>query len=854
MATQSCVYDVPMALDSTLSRTRGLDPSSAMERNNQHLSDCLDHLLGPMPTDDFLDTFLPLSSQENKSGKARSRNAFKDVPVSWDAFDEMCSRLLPALNKRTPKQARCPGFVFEVAATRSLHPSEPGFMKPGICCYASDNVAAVHNSPFESRVELGYAELFIDMQPDPMDDSFIDPPSNNNDKMRDSHEFLRLVEDDPINAIRTLGQHVAFVTEILARQFRTFLFSISLSGSSARLLRWDRSGCVVTEAFDIRQDPETLCEFLWRFSQTSNAGRGHDTSVQLAPPDEQSLFLDALRIEVRAQLELDGPAIEEAVREHYSPGHVYTIDISRQDLPASMDTTRRYLVSRPVISPLTLVGRGTRGYWAVDVVTRSVAFLKDTWRLTAVEELEAHTLQRLNDLGVRHVPLLAWHGDVYESTDSSERPTARDYQRTSTDRVRSASWLCQVNQRKLHISRRRHYRVVLGTVGYGISRLRGAEELLHAGYDVYVAMRDAFDKDSRVHRDLSVGNIILVKHPDHPVRKGYLIDWEVSCKVDDAGEAREVGRVGTWRFLSRRMLHPDGDELKHTFQDDMEALFYVVLWCALMYQPHNLTLEELRKIVAEVFDERVPFMPGIVRGGGGKMANAMFRSYTSVMEFGSKHLDEWIKTVADFISSGDEWKGEDEDKWSNPEHLDVYWATFLQTHTLERDNRFVHVLRAPRKDGLPPLASKPPSHHLHSGHTPPSYTSARPKQESRKRASSEPNADAEPRTTKRLRSGRAHVQQTADRLFKYTRSPSEGRRRSERLVKKREEEVRVAEEKRQKDRAGEKATARGKSRGGARVVAAGTASKTTRTRTTSETGKGSSRKPRVRRRAASHGA
>ena len=56
-------------------------------------------------------------------------------------------------------------------------------------------------------------------------------------------------------------------------------------------------------------------------------------------------------------------------------------------------------------------------------------------------------------------------------------------------------------------------------------------------------MRDAFAKEKRIHRDLSVGNIILVQEGDSSTRRGYLIDWESSCKVDDAGEAVEIGRV-----------------------------------------------------------------------------------------------------------------------------------------------------------------------------------------------------------------------------------------------------------------------------------------------------------------------
>ena len=49
---------------------------------------------------------------------------------------------------------------------------------------------------------------------------------------------------------------------------------------------------------------------------------------------------------------------------------------------------------------------------AVDVVTRQVVFLKDTWCDNPVNEVEGETLGRLQDLGVRFTPSLVWHGDV----------------------------------------------------------------------------------------------------------------------------------------------------------------------------------------------------------------------------------------------------------------------------------------------------------------------------------------------------------------------------------------------------------------------------------------------------------
>ena len=72
-------------------------------------------------------------------------------------------------------------------------------------------------------------------------------------------------------------------------------------------------------------------------------------------------------------------------------------------------------------------------------------------------------------------------------------------------------------------------------------------------------MQDALAEDSRIHRDLSVGNIILVKEPDRAVRKGYLIDWESSDRVDDEGEAIHAGRAVSKRttlFVGKDLTAP----------------------------------------------------------------------------------------------------------------------------------------------------------------------------------------------------------------------------------------------------------------------------------------------------------
>lgn len=58
-----------------------------------------------------------------------------------------------------------------------------------------------------------------------------------------------------------------------------------------------------------------------------------------------------------------------------------------------------------------------------------------------------------------------------------------------------------------------------------------------------IAISDAFTKTSRIHRDISLGNIILVREDGSDRRKGYLIDWDASCLADATGTSHRSGRV-----------------------------------------------------------------------------------------------------------------------------------------------------------------------------------------------------------------------------------------------------------------------------------------------------------------------
>ncbi|KAI0359797.1 hypothetical protein OH77DRAFT_1517405 [Trametes cingulata] len=677
----SPVYNVPMALTQDHTRTRGLEPSDATNRRKRNIRDSREYTVGPMPVAEFLDEFLPALSVDRQKELLSSRAAFKDVPAGGSTPSAIIVPMLAALSQSTKHRSRAPGFVFMNASERSEHPHKPGYTKPHICCYASRNADTVQRASTSCRAELGYAELFIEVKPDIALDFFVDLPPNATREELASHDFAAYHEDadvqDRLN--RALGQHLSYAAEIFARQHRVFLFSISMSASSARLFRWDRSGVVVTRSFDIRRQPELLCDFLARFACASDAQRGHDLTVRMAAPEEEPLFREVITKHVRVQSGLDGVALAKAVKQHYEPGHVTAMHIYSADRETSLMRMEHILVSRPVTSPLFLTGRGTRGYWGVQSSTGRPVFLKDTWRLA--QEPEGDIISSLFSAAVRNIPDVIIHGPVPAEPPSGQ---AVPVQASTTERYDAKPWVSAIRGGMNFLPTQIHYRLVLGTLGYDLNHFRGTDELLRATYDVYHAMLDASQKCSRIHRDISVGNIILVREREGTARRGYLVDWECSSKIDDKGQALEPGRTGTWRFMSIGALFDPGR--RHVLQDDMESLLYVVLYCAVRHLPHDLTSENLRTFMEQFFDFSA-VLRGAFHGGDGKLANSQDRLLTGIIKFEDADLREWLETVMNYHGPPDHLEKELADHWADPTHLDKFWGTFLKERALQHDNR-----------------------------------------------------------------------------------------------------------------------------------------------------------------------
>ncbi|KAK7034733.1 hypothetical protein VNI00_012140 [Paramarasmius palmivorus] len=130
---------------------------------------------------------------------------------------------------------------------------------------------------------------------------------------------------------------------------------------------------------------------------------------------------------------------------------------------------------------------------------------------------------------------------------------------------------------------------VLRYVGRPLNRFDTTWELVNALKDGMEAHRRAYYKLKMLHRDVSVGNILLDKDGN-----GILIDWDTDYNP------RHCERKGTWQFMSATMLL--GTSHRQMRADDLESFFYVLCWLTLNYTSHGIAPNEVEKLMKLGFD------------------------------------------------------------------------------------------------------------------------------------------------------------------------------------------------------------------------------------------------------------
>jgi hypothetical protein len=289
-------------------------------------------------------------------------------------------------------------------------------IKPDITVYSNEGEPSNDN-----LCRAADMDTFLEVKPH----HFHEPFGNKADELEKTSGYAR----------DTRGQLATYLNAMKAAQYRTHSFGVIIVGSTCRLLRHTQSGTEVTPSFDYTTTTH-LQTFFWRFSHTSPAQRGLDTTYQ--PVGEN------LETRARSLLNAQGEKL-------------YKVSVDDQSFFVAAPFTRSHHYP---------VGRGTRCFIAVDCQTYQKCLLKDTWRLDVYHQ-ESETYRKLHQHQVPNIANVLAAGDVPGQRCGYPSP----------------DWIVPSNATfRRHI----HYRIVLDVVGKPINRFESTHALV--GY-----VRDAFE-------------------------------------------------------------------------------------------------------------------------------------------------------------------------------------------------------------------------------------------------------------------------------------------------------------------------------------------------------------------------
>lgn len=166
----------------------------------------------------------------------------------------------------------------------------------------------------------------------------------------------------------TRGQITRYVDEQLVYQQRCHLFQIVIIREYARIIRWDRSGAIVSERFDYVADPKALLEVIWLYYGMDDAHRGLDPTAKPASPRTRQIYIQAIEA-----LRRSGSATLKYLDDRRVPLKDQTMHTVK------FDDGTVYAIAHPFWRQFGVHGRGTRVYLALNISTRELSVVKDTW-------------------------------------------------------------------------------------------------------------------------------------------------------------------------------------------------------------------------------------------------------------------------------------------------------------------------------------------------------------------------------------------------------------------------------------------------------------------------------------------
>jgi hypothetical protein len=319
--------------------------------------------------------------------------------------------------------------------TSNATDSATGFpfdLKPDCSVYAEPE--GRDNTDKGPSLNFSRVEFVIEFKSE--SDPFVDDYSNSGEPNTQHNPFI----GQPDSTRKDLGQIVAYATAVLSVQYRTHMFMVFIVKDNARLIRWDRSGALVTAKIPFNEESHLL-DFFIRYNIASREARGHDCTVRPTHPHEVVI----------------------------AKKHVTELRDGRP-LLAIEHLGKQYIVSSATSQTRIPVGRWTRPSIAFDIEGNRRVLLKDSWRVLRQDiEPEGDIYIRLRDAQVPNIPSLLSSGDVGSD----------EYHQSQTEKALGHLIPRQPCWDDLLVPHR-HYRIVLGVVGKRLEDFKRTRQLVNA--------------------------------------------------------------------------------------------------------------------------------------------------------------------------------------------------------------------------------------------------------------------------------------------------------------------------------------------------------------------------------------
>ncbi|PIL28127.1 hypothetical protein GSI_09778 [Ganoderma sinense ZZ0214-1] len=474
---------------------------------------------------------------------------------------------------------------------------------------------------------------------------------------------------------KTLVQLAVNARNLMHAHGLTCTFVLGIYGTVLRICRFDHSGAIICQPLRLQnvEDLKVIRQFFWNFVHPTEEGPfvGWDPTVRrLSPEDER--WLQVRLKDAKVQVDTNKFPLSEARSLQIFDGEE---ESGRE--PQTFIAFKILDVNGRLFSRATTVWhaiRDTRRLVDGRLIDRpcsadlKVRIIKEVWQQT-LRRPEKEFYDRLDsavppgdrkglpslvcgvDLGEREVRL--WESALYGAPEPvapdgahhksrlsapasrrsptlppslsvpigpSNRPVHRPLQQTFTWR--------QGRGAKYWHRERSHVRFVAAEVGRSVTHFRNTKELVTAFRDAVIGYRTAMTKGGILHRDISVGNILIVDNPASQDQCcGFIHDFDYSSMsrvapqddisslptaaldslllADDLHEFLKE-RTGTFLFMAIALLNPSPEPIIHAIPHDLESFYWVLLWVVLRHTKHvvaSMKGKSRHETCAEVFKQ-----------------------------------------------------------------------------------------------------------------------------------------------------------------------------------------------------------------------------------------------------------